>query len=136
MLDASVAVKLFLEEIHTVETRRFFGAPQTLHAPDFLILEMHSVCLKKEKRKEITSSDSLEARANSSRIPINLVPVRSLISSAYQIAIKTGCSLYDGLYLSLADKLNCQLITADRRLYNGLAKGPFSKNILWVGDLP
>jgi len=54
-----------------------------------------------------------------------------LILSAYDDATRIGCSLYDGLYLALADAAEGSLIYADGRLRNALA-GRFAR-ALWLG---
>ena len=39
------------------------------------------------------------------------------------------------LYLALAIHLDGQMVTEDRRLYDGLTNGPLAKHILWVEDI-
>jgi predicted nucleic acid-binding protein len=46
---------------------------------------------------------------------------RSLLWEAMAIALRRGCSVYDCLYLALADRIDGRLVTADRRLVNALA---------------
>jgi len=39
---------------------------------------------------------------------------------------------YDAAYLALAERLNTQLITGDRRLYNAVS--PQLSWVVWIGD--
>jgi hypothetical protein len=63
-------------------------------------------------------------------------PMGPLFGPALRIALETGRSAYDGLYLALAEALSCQAVTADRRLYNALQGGPYAGRIRWVKDGP
>jgi predicted nucleic acid-binding protein len=58
-----------------------------------------------------------------------------LLDSAYEIANQTRQSIYDCLYVSLARLLNGQMVTADRRIYDGLADGLFAEHGVWVQDI-
>jgi len=60
----------------------------------------------------------------------------SLVESALEIAVSFGRTVYDSLYLTLALSRQCQLVTADRRLYNSLRRGPLAPTLLWVEDIP
>ena len=39
------------------------------------------------------------------------------------------------MYLALAETIKRQMITADRKFYTAIAKGPYSQRVLWVEDL-
>ncbi len=134
-MDASVAMKVFMREPLAEAAEAAFLPPHHLHAPDFFILEIHNALLKKERRKEMTASQAEEARSSLQGLPVQYHPFDFLLKAAYLAAREAGCSLYDGLYLELALRLDCQVVTADRRLYNNLSNSPFSKHILWVEDL-
>ena len=61
-------------------------------------------------------------------------PVRPLLEPAYEIALATGRTLYDSVYLALSTALGCKLVTADRRLFNALQASPFFDDVIWVED--
>jgi len=135
VVDASVAAKVFLREPLAEAAEIAFSPKHRLHAPNFFLIEIHNVLLKKERRKEITFPQSEEIRISLSGLPVQYHPFQYLLHTAHLKAREAGCSLYDGLYLALAARLGCRMVTADRRLFNNLLSGPFSKNILWVEDL-
>jgi predicted nucleic acid-binding protein len=58
----------------------------------------------------------------------------ALMVSALSIALATGRSAYDSMDLALADLLGSKVVTADRKLYNGLQSGPYARLIAWVED--
>jgi predicted nucleic acid-binding protein len=67
-------------------------------------------------------------------VPLITHAVVPLLEPAYEIAVVTGRTVYDGVYLALASALGCRLVTADRKLYNALQGGPFAGDMIWVAD--
>ena len=56
------------------------------------------------------------------------------MEAALEIAVRTGRTVYDSLYVALAVQLDGRLVTADEKLYNALKDGPLGARILWVED--
>ncbi len=54
-----------------------------------------------------------------------------LLPLALEIAIAIGHSIYDCIYLALADQEDCRVVTADRRLPNAVASGPWPRRS-WI----
>jgi predicted nucleic acid-binding protein len=135
VVDASVAVQWFFEEAQTAAALRLRGARHQRHAPDLLLVEVDNVVCKRVRRKEITAADGREVRASLRLIPIQIHPSVPLLDSAYELAVRTNCSIYDCLYVALAMLLGAPMVTADRRLYDALATGPFAKYLAWVEEL-
>ena len=52
---------------------------------------------------------------------VPLIPTRSLVQSALQLSPQHQRTVYDALYLVLAQERNCDLITADERFFNALS---------------
>lgn len=135
IVDASVAAKWFIEEDYRGAALSVLGENNRLHAPDFLLLEMDSIILKWIRRGIVTTAEGSDLRDAFSQYPIQRHPLVSLLDSAYAIAIQTQQSIYDCLYVALAALLDGKMVTADRRLYDGLADGPFAKHAVWVEDI-
>lgn len=56
-----------------------------------------------------------------------------LIIDAAARAIETGVAVYDAMYLSLAEKVDFQYVTADRKLFNRIhSRYAF---VHWLGDI-
>lgn len=136
VVDASVAAKWFIRELHAAAAFAVLDRGNQLHVPDFFFLEMDSAICKWIRRGVITKVEGDGARTTLDRALMRKYPFSDLRDSAYALANQTGCTLYDCLYVSLAVLLGCQLVTADRRLYDGLSQGPFAKYVLWVEDVP
>lgn len=64
--------------------------------------------------------------------PLQFHDAVALLDPAWTIALHTGASIYDSLYVALAAFLKAKLVTADRKLLDALAPTPFSKHLLWI----
>ena len=135
VVDASVAAKWLFEEAHTEEALRLLDGRNRLHAPDFLLIEVDNIICKRIRRGKIGEDGGREARAGLRRFPVQHHASQGLLDPAYEIANRTRRSLYDCLYLALAVMLDMRMVTADRRLYDGLADGPFAKHVMWVENV-
>lgn len=91
---------------------------------------------KKARRREMTGHEVREAMRLFHRVSLKIIDARSIIGYALELAMTTGCSVYDCLYLASALLEDCRLVTADRKFYNALKDGPFASNLLWVEESP
>ena len=132
VVDASVAAKWFAPEPHSEAALRVLAGAHELHAPDFFLLEMDSIVCKWIHSGLITPSEGDRIRQAIHRAPLQFHTVVSARDLAYSLANDTGRSTYDCLYLALAALLQCRMVTADRKLYDALAKGPFAQHVEWV----
>ncbi len=136
VVDASVAVKWFLEEVHSHDAARLLRPEYRLHAPDFLLLEVDSVLCRKIRRTEISHDEAIEVRSALRSFPVEKHPFALLMDAAYEMASRNRGSVYDCMYLALAMVLGARMVTADRRFYRALSMAPFSDSLCWVEDLP
>ena len=58
----------------------------------------------------------------------------ALLDAAFEIALTTRRTVYDCLYIALAERLDCVAVTADAKLYNATPGGPYAARVHWVGD--
>lgn len=135
VVDASVAAKWVFEETHTADALRLFDDGNRLHAPDFLLIELDSVVCKRIRQGQVSGDLGRQVRATLRQFPVQHHPFLPLLDPAFEIASRTPCSVYDCLYVALAAVLDGQMVTADGRLHDLLAEGPFARQVLWVGDL-
>ena len=135
VVDASVAAKWFIQEIHTEEARRLLTRAHQLSAPDLLWLELHSIVCRRIRSKQLHREHGLPILAALHAFPIQIFPSADLLDAATGIALDTACSLYDCIYIALAVFLDARVVTADRRFHRGLAASNLGTRVLWVGDL-
>ncbi|NGZ99261.1 MAG: PIN domain nuclease [Nitrospira sp. WS110] len=136
VVDASVAIKWFIPEIHFEAAMQAKSLRQQLHVPAFLTLELGNVVAKKIRRDELTRADGETVLKELRNLPLQRHADERLFPAAYTLALDTRQSLYDCLYLALAETINGRLITADRKFYNALFGGSYGRRLIWVEDLP
>ena len=136
VVDASVAVKWFVPEVFSVEAQRLLNDGFRRHIPVLLHSEVGQTIWKKVyQRKEMGAADGRSILSALMVTALELHAVTPLLEPAFDIALATGRTVYDSIYLALATGLGCKLVTADRKLYNGLRGGQFNDDVLWVADL-
>lgn len=135
VVDASVAAKWFAEEEYSATALSILGGAAQLHAPDFMALEMDSIITKWIRRGAISLDEGCDIRDALRQYPIQRHSFPPFLDSAFAIANQTGQSVYDSLYVALAASLKGAMVTADRRLYDGLKNSPFKKSVVWIGDI-
>lgn len=135
VVDASIAAKWFTEEPFSETALTLLDERNRLHVPDFFMLEMDSVVCKWIRKGIIRKAEGDEVRATLRQLPFQNHSFEMLQESAYSLAVQTGLTIYDCLYVSLAIVLNGKLVTADRQLYEGMTPGPFAKHLVWIADV-
>jgi predicted nucleic acid-binding protein len=133
VVDASVAAKWFLPELHGDRAMRLFSGRQALIAPDLLIAEFGNILWKQVRRRTISADDASLMVEDMRQLPVQIVASGPLIGTALQLAIATDRTVYDCLYLSLAVDRDCPLVTADERFANSLKATPYASHVRWIG---
>jgi predicted nucleic acid-binding protein len=136
VVDASVAVKWFLPEIHSDAALRLRNPSHRLHVPAFFVLEVGNILCKKVRRGEISVDESEVMLQSLQALPLHCHADDLLFPLAFELAHQTRRSLYDCMYLALAVTFGGQLVTADRRFFGSLEIGQFAEYLCWVEHLP
>ena len=119
VIDASVAAKWFFQEEHSDAALSLLGNPFELKAPDFLYLELENLLCKRTRRKELSIAEALEMEDEIRSMPISSYPSAELRDRAFELALETKSSVYDCLYLALAEALDGRMVTADGKVLPG-----------------
>ena len=85
-------------------------------APELLLAEAASVLNKKQKLGELTEDESNQLLSDVLSLPIRLFSHRPLLPRAFTLARKYGLTVYDTLYLALAEEHSAVIFSADRKL--------------------
>jgi predicted nucleic acid-binding protein len=136
VVDASVAVKWFVEEVHAEAARRLLADVYVLYAPDLVWPECGNILWKKVQRGELTAQEARLIREGLELQPLHITPSYLLLEPALEIALDTGRTVYDSCYLALAMLTESQLVTADQRLFNALRRTDYAPYLVWVAALP
>ncbi len=134
VMDASVGIKLFIEEEFSDKVQRLFAKltedPQAeIHVPDLFYIECANILLKYTRRFDRPLEDSLADIKDLGKLALKPTSTLELIEDALQLASEKKLTAYDACYAVLAQKLGLPLITAD---------APLAKAVdwaVWIGDV-
>lgn len=118
VVDASVAVKWLVREEGTEQARELLTIPDPLIAPDWLFVEAASTFWKKVKRSELLW---IHAERHLDDLPQFFDQVHTaadLVGAAFKWSLRLRHSVYDCVYLALAEREQAGLVTADHTLFD------------------
>jgi predicted nucleic acid-binding protein len=122
VLDASVALKWVLNEPDAAKARQlrddFRNAVHELTAPDSFPLEIAHALTKAQRRGLIP--DAWRLWLDIMTTAPQLFPSLPLTPRGIQVATQARIGVYDCLYVALAEREGCEMVTADSRLLNSL----------------
>lgn len=104
-------------------------------APDLLLPEVGNILWKKVRSGDLTAAGAQERLAALVAMGVELTPSEALIDRALAVAIQAGRTVYDSLYLALAEREDCRFVTADERLVNALSRSEIAARVTWLGSL-
>ena len=137
VVDASVGLKWILPEPGADRARALLeavarGRVQQL-APDLYLAEISNVLWKRSRlRGEFGADDSREALDRLLAALPEIIPGAALASQALELALASGQPVYDCLYVALALRAGCPLVTADRSLVRTF--GPATGQVSHLDD--
>jgi predicted nucleic acid-binding protein len=139
VIDCSVAFKWVVAESDTAKAIRlrddFRTAALELLAPDLFPTEIANALLVAERRGRVAAGQGPHFLADVlTTLPLLHPSLPSLLPRAYAIAALTRTSVYDCLYVALAEQEGCVLITADDKLVKNLH--PLFPFIVALASLP
>lgn len=133
--DAGVGVKWFVPEPDAEEAARLLDVRFELHVPSYFFTEAASVFQRKVAvERTLSEAEALDAFRLLNAVPMTIHRTEALLEEAMRQGIRYRRPVYDSLYLVLAMALGGRVVTADRRLYNGVHGGPLDPLVLWWTD--
>jgi predicted nucleic acid-binding protein len=135
VVDASVAVKYVLEEEHTATALQILSTRE-LFAPHLLWAEIGNTLWKRHRRNESTLEVMRRQLADVRRLPVRIFAHRPLVPAALDLAVSLGQTVYDCLYLALAEEEGIVMVTADRWFHRAVADSVWADRIVWIEDVP
>lgn len=124
VLDTSVAVKWVIPEPDSLKALAFQDdIRNNIHeiiAPDVFAEEVAHVLTKAERRKIIPIGDAIAHLFDILQNGPTLHPFMPLLARAVEISSATRIAVTDGIFVALAEREDCELVTADQRLITNL----------------
>jgi len=137
VIDASVVIKFYVPEILSDRAQEVMSwvadGKLVLLAPDLLYPETGNILWKKQRLHELTPDEVEEIVAAVTSLPIKIEHSRQIMPLSVSIALHSGITVYDAMYVSVARIYETRMITADRRLVGALEKTEFKHNVQWLG---
>lgn len=112
--DASAAVDLLLGTERARDVAQVLQAAGEVHAPELIDPEVIAVVRRWTLRGWLTADTGRRAVAELGELAVIRHPHRALHERIWEL--RDRCSAYDACYLALAETLDAQLLTTDRRL--------------------
>jgi len=134
VVDAGIIAAAYFQEEHAVAAQAILSSAASLVAPDLIYAEVANVVWKRHGRGEIDAQEASALVADLIALPLEITPALSLVTSALELALRTGRTVYDSLYLALAINHKSILITTDRKLVRSLERTPLAKHVAWIGQ--
>jgi predicted nucleic acid-binding protein len=130
VLDASVAIRAVLPHPRNPKAIKLRDEyRQQIHeliAPSHFPDEIASALTKAERQRLIAVGDAHTFIQDALNTPPVLHATAALMDRAVEISSQTQAAYYDCLYVALAEREQCELVTADSRLVTKLqAQFPF-----------
>lgn len=138
VVDASIAVKWVVPEEHSDTADRLLATGVGLHAPAHWLAEAGTALWAKSAIEGVLTRRQVEDRVEwLSGLAVEETPVRGLLAAATAVSFDLHLTVYDALYLALAERIAAPLVTADRKLHDeAKASARWSDRVVWVADVP
>lgn len=126
VLDSSVAFKTVVAERDSskaIQILEDFALLQhELIAPDVFPYELAHALTRAERQQRIVPGEALIHWATIMSSPPHLIHDHTLIGRGIEIASRFQIGVYDCVYVALAEREDCELVTADAKLVLALGK--------------
>src|SRR6266508_6242296 len=120
VIDPRVAEAWYASNPHTMKAMQlrfdFLRGIHELLAPDTFPAECAQILVDAERNGVISTGRTPRELRDMQLLGIALHPTYSLLTRASAIALTTRLNLFGSLYVALAEREHCQLLTADQKL--------------------
>jgi predicted nucleic acid-binding protein len=134
VVDANIVTKWFVNQVHSDLAELVQNSTQPLVAPQLMIAEVADALRKHVRVRDISIEQAREALASLPRSFSEIVAMEQLADTALTLARKIEHSAYDCFYLALAESRSAQLVTADTRLINRVARTKYKSHVIHLAD--
>ncbi len=134
VIDASVAVKLLVDEPDSDAARELAASGQELHAPRLMASEVANALWRKVRVGQIERADAGAAMALLPDMPLRWNDDETVTADAVRLALALDHPVYDCVYLALAHRIGATVVTADRRFVTAVAPTEHGETVTTLAD--
>ena len=134
VVDASVAVKLLVDEPESDAARELAATGLELHAPRLMASEVANALWRKARLGQIERADAGAALAWMTNMPLRWNDDEAVSADAVRLALALDHPVYDCVYLALAHRIGATMVTADRRFATAVATTEHGEAVLTLAD--
>jgi predicted nucleic acid-binding protein len=125
VVDASVAIKLFLDEEDSELSILLFSqlaaeSPARFYVPDLFFIECANILWKYVRNFGYPPDSARQDVEDLQALHLHTISTADLLSPAFELALAFDLTAYDACYAALAGQLEIPLITADTALVRKL----------------
>ncbi|HYG87109.1 MAG TPA: type II toxin-antitoxin system VapC family toxin [Azospirillum sp.] len=137
VVDASVALKWFVEESGSDRARRLKASPEEIAAPDLVIAEVCNAAWRLVTAGSLPVGQYELIAEGIGNLFDGLWPLGVLAPRAAAMARELRHPIYDCFYVALADMLGtARVVTADSRFLTRVAASPWRDRVVHLDALP
>jgi len=130
VVDASVGIKLFVEEEFSEQAQALFSylaadPPAELYVPDLFYIECTNILLKYTRRFGRSLEDSQTDSGGLGPLALRITSTADLMEKSLLLAKQLDLPAYDACYAILAQQFEIPLVTADQPLAGKLDSAVF-----------
>lgn len=114
VVDASAIVESLALTTRALELSRRMTSDGDFHAPHLVDVEVTHALRRLVASGELSSDRASDARMDAADLLIRRYPHRPLLARAWEL--RDNLTVYDGVYVALAELLGAPLVTCDARL--------------------
>lgn len=139
VVDASVAIKLFLREELSDRAADLFAQltgspPARFYVPDHFFIECANVLWKYVRHFGYDRDAALQDLMDLRQLPWYSLATRELAQASLIQGLDFEIAAYDAAYVVLAESVKLPLVTADEKLLKRLIGTDY--DVRWLGDWP
>ena len=134
VIDASVAVKLLVDEPDSDTARELAASGRELHAPRLMASEVANALWRKARQGQIERADAGTAMASLPDMPLRWSEDETVSADAVRLALALDHAVYDCVYLALAHRIGATVVTADRRFVTAVASTEHGESVMMLAD--
>ncbi|ABD88636.1 type II toxin-antitoxin system VapC family toxin [Rhodopseudomonas palustris] len=134
VVDASVAVKWFVNETDSELADDLSSIQHRLFAPKLIVTEVANVLARKAVAGLLPADRAFGFLRSLPNYLNDVIDIDELTEPAFHNAVLLRHPIYDLIYLEAARRLDALLITADRRLVEKLASTEHARYVTLLSD--